>query len=173
MSLIWIHVSLLTTPFLYHSLIVPFLCRKIGGKRIMKRTYNKPVLNSETFVPNTYVAVCPPVNGKTEYWLACDGGDDDRDHTADGCLRATAYKITVNENTGIIESIFEMPNNSGWWDDGGYARNITVNGSPASSTPLKDLNGEYNLRWETQVIAVTMVHTGKLKLSTAVNVNLS
>lgn len=139
-----------------------------------RKTYTKPLLSSEAFVPNTYVAACAPENGKTEFWLACDGqSGDGRNHSQDGCKRPTAYKITFNENTQKIESIWEMPNNSGWWDDGGYAKNITVNGNPASSTPLTDLNGVYNLKWETQVIQVTMVHTGTLRLSTAVNVNLS
>lgn len=137
-----------------------------------KKGYVKPIIATEEFVPQEYVAVCLPENGVTEYYLACDGtSGDGRDHSEDGCRRPDAYIISVTEN-GYITSIYEKENNSGWWN-GGEATNITVNGSPASTTPLSDLNGTYNLSWETRVIAVTMKHTGTLKLSTAINVNLS
>ena len=35
----------------------------------MKRTYNKPVLKSETFVPNNYVAACVAENGETQFTI--------------------------------------------------------------------------------------------------------
>lgn len=139
----------------------------------MKRTYNKPVLNSETFVPNTYVAACVAENGETQFYLACIEEYQNisgEGHTDTGCKRPEAYTITLNANN-TIKSIFENPNNSGWWDQGGYATNIKVNGQSAQNVVL-DLNGEYTLTWDTHP-GITMGHTGILKLSTAINVNMS
>ena len=141
----------------------------------VKKNYTKPILMSEVFVPQEYVAVCPPVNGVTEYELACNGGEDViLQHSNNGCKRSDAYTISIDEQ-GYIKSIYEIPSDL---YNGGYAQNITVNGSPASTTPLTDLNGTYNLKWETKsydgtYIDIVFHHTGELRLSTAVNVNLS
>lgn len=139
--------------------------------KLQRKTYTKPILNSEAFVPNEYVAACAPENGITEYWIACDGkSGDGRDHNAEGCKRPTAYEVAVNQQ-GYIQYIYEAENELGW--GGGNATNITVNGSPSSSTPLSDPNGTYDLTWNTRVGWVTMYHTGQLKLSTAIKVNMS
>ncbi len=136
-----------------------------------KKGYVKPIIATEEFVPQEYVAVCVGEYGETQFYLACTGeSNDGRDHSEDGCKRPTAYRITVVNDK--IESIWEYPNNSGWWNQGGYATNIKVDGMDASTVTL-DKNGEYYLTWDTQVFQVTMNHTGTLKLSTAINVNNS
>lgn len=146
---------------------------------VRKRTYNKPLLQCEAFVPNEYVAACEPENGITEYYLACTAkdsyvqtqwGEIQAKHSDDGCKRATAFTVSVNEN-GYITSIYEAGNNSGAWS-GGECENITVNGLSASTVPLTNLNGAYSLTWTTNV-GYDMPHSGTLKLSTAQKVNMS
>lgn len=78
----------------------------------MKRTYNKPVLNSETFVPNTYVAVC----SITTYKMACivSGSEDsDRDgksctHRSGSCRSKEKQVITFDAN-GYLK-LYELEN---------------------------------------------------------------
>lgn len=138
-----------------------------------KKTYNKPLLQSEAFVPNEYVAACVAENGETQFYLACIEEYQDKPgegHTDNGCKRPEAYTITLNENN-TIKSIWENSNNSGWWNNGGYATNIKVNGQNIEGYVL-DLNGTYTLTWDTYP-GRTMGHTGILKLSTAINVNMS
>ena len=139
-----------------------------------KKGYVKPIIATEEFVPQEYVAVCLPEKGVTEYYLACDGtSGDGQSHRADGCLNPQAYEISVDTN-GYIVKIYERPNS---FFGGGNASNITVNGAPAATMPLTDINGEYALKWETTVWSWSgqsqMIHTGTIKLSTLVNVNLS
>lgn len=138
----------------------------------MKKSYIKPALCSEAFVPSSYVAACVAENGETQFYLCCIEPYQDKKgegHTDDGCHRPSAFTVTLNaDNT--IKSIYENANNSGWWN-GGYATNIKVEGESAENFPL-DLNGQYTITWDTHP-GTTMGHTGTLKLSTAVNVNIS
>lgn len=138
----------------------------------MKKSYIKPALCSEAFVPSSYVAACVAENGETQFYLCCNEPYQDKQgegHTDDGCHRPSAFTVTLNaDNT--IKSIYENGNNSGFWG-GGYATNIKVEGQPAANVPL-DLNSEYEITWDTKPV-ITMGHTGILRLSTAVNVNMS
>ena len=138
-----------------------------------KRNYVKPLLNSEAFEPQTYIAVCQPSYGATNYYLKCEetgltmGGL----HTTDGCRNPQAYSITVNSN-GYITNIYEIGNST---FDGGNAFDITVNGNNADNFILSDPNGKYSLTWKTEVKVwpYYMPHKGTLDLSTAITVNNS
>lgn len=141
-----------------------------------RKSYIKPVLCQEEFIPSSYVAACVAENGETQFYLCCteeyQAGVMGEGHTDDGCHRPEAFTVTLNEDK-TIKSIYENPNNSGWWNQGGYADNIQVNGQSAALVPLTDLNGSYELTWDTHPGWTTMGHSGTLTLSTAVNVNMS
>ena len=131
---------------------------------MMKRTYNKPILTSEAFVSNTYVAACALEGGEKKYYLACNGGNDDREHTVGGCLDPDAYEISIDDQ-GYIKSIWEVPNdeNPDYSFKGEYAQNITVNGGSYKTNPIHE--GDNYLTWTT--IYGIMKHTGILNLKTA------
>lgn len=148
-----------------------------------KKTYNKPLLQSEAFVPNEYVAACSPVAGATSFYLACTAEDSrlyledwgmtvNVRHSASGCKRATAFRVDIDNNTKKILHIYEDKNNSGYWDVEGECENIKVGGIPANEAPLSDPNGTYNLTWTTDV-GYDMPHSGTLRLTTPISVNMS
>lgn len=135
----------------------------------MKKSYIKPILCSEAFVPSSYVAACVAENGETTYYLQCDGDymNDRLPHTEEGCLRSTAYTITVKDNK--ITNIYEAPNVHGF--QGADVTNIKIDGKSINDVTL-DPNASYTLTWETYFIS-TYHHKGTFSTKTAINVNNS
>lgn len=146
-----------------------------------KRVYNKPMLITEAFVPQEYVAACAAEEGATSYFLQCTAEDSKIDlgiwgvhdvvHSSNGCKRPTAFRVDVDDKTMKIVNIYEAGNNSGYWDEEGPCENIQVNGVPASSVAL-ERNGAYSLTWTTDV-GYDMPHSGTLKLTTPISINHS
>lgn len=139
--------------------------------KLQRKTYTKPILNSEAFVPNTYVAACALENGVTEYTLSCTASDNWLEkHSDDGCRRPLAFKVTVTD--GHITKITEAGNTSGYWD-GGECENIRI--QPGNQKPENvtiSPNGTYNLTWTTDV-GYDMNHSGTLNCATAQYKNMS
>lgn len=135
-----------------------------------KKGYVKPIIATEEFVPQEYVAACVGEYGETQYQLACQATSYPWSQHID-CKSPDAYTITIDRN-GYITSIWERPNDSGNFDEGGYASNIKINGQDSSGYPLTDKNAIYNITWTTDV-GYDMQHTGTIKLSTAIVVNMS
>lgn len=137
-----------------------------------KKTYNKPLLQSEAFVPNEYVAACVAEVGKTQYYLACDSpldGADGHQHRTSGCKDFRAYTVDIDENNHIT-SIKET---NGWTLLGNpNAFNIKVNYEDASGVEIA-LNGTYDLEWQTKWGSDTLTHYGDFRRSTPINVNMS
>lgn len=137
-----------------------------------KRVYNKPMLITEAFVPQEYVAACAAEEGATSYFLQCTAEDGwFVKHSEDGCRRPTAFRVDVDDETMKIVNIYEAGNNSGFWNEEGPCENIQVNGVPASSVAL-ERNGAYSLTWTTDV-GYDMPHSGTLKLTTPISINHS
>lgn len=137
-----------------------------------KRVYNKPMLITEAFVPQEYVAACAVEEGATSYFLQCTAEDSWLvKHSEDGCRRPTAFRVDVDDETMKIVNIYEAGNNSGFWNEEGPCENIQVNGVPASSVAL-ERNGAYSLTWTTDV-GYDMPHSGTLKLTTPISINHS
>lgn len=76
-----------------------------------KRVYRKPVMESETFVPSAYCAIC--------FEIACKAMGQDRydkrcQHTQEDCGTATNQYIVENGN-GML-SMRELSHDQGWLD---------------------------------------------------------
>lgn len=74
-----------------------------------KKAYVKPSLESETFVPSAYCAIC--------FKIACEAMGNDRfdsrcEHTLDGCGTADHQSIRENENGNL--SMRELSADQGW-----------------------------------------------------------
>lgn len=74
-----------------------------------KRVYRKPVMESETFVPSAYCAIC--------FKIACEAMGDDKfdkrcEHTLDGCGTADHQAIRENSNGNL--SMWENSADQGW-----------------------------------------------------------
>lgn len=128
-----------------------------------KRIYNKPMLVTEAFVPNQYVAACAITPGVTSYAMKCSGEPKrtwkDWDHSEDGCLRESAFRVDMKGNQ--IVAIYEAANNSGFWDTEGPCENIVVKNGPITG------DGSYNLTWTTRTGMYDMPHSGTLTISTS------
>lgn len=136
-----------------------------------KRVYNKPMLMTEAFVPQEYVAACAVEYGGMAFYLKCDGdymGDKLR-HSSDGCLRPEAYTVFVDPETKKIDYIKEAPNRYGF--PGAEVSHIEVNGESYENVTIEP-NKEYSLTWETYYID-TYHHKGTLKTSASLQVNMS
>ena len=125
----------------------------------MKKSYIKPALCSEAFVPNEYVAVCATTGGDKSYSMACEV-DDPAHSTTDGCRVPAAFTITIDANGNIV-SIYERGNSSGNWN-GGEVDNINI---------VYKTEDEYKLTWTTKVrkwgFYYDMKHEGTLNIKTA------
>jgi len=74
-----------------------------------KRVYRKPVMESETFVPSAYCAIC--------FKIACEAMGDDRfdsrcEHKLDACGTADHQAIRENSNGNL--SMWENSADQGW-----------------------------------------------------------
>lgn len=125
----------------------------------MKKSYIKPALCSEAFVPNEYVAVCATTGGAKSYSMACEVNSSDHS-TTDGCRVPDAFTITIDADGNIV-SIYERGNNSGNWN-GGEVDNIEI---------VTKTENEYKLKWTTRVgkwgFYYNMQHEGTLNIKTA------
>lgn len=128
-----------------------------------RKLYNKPMLMAEEFVPNEYVAACAITPGVTSYVMKCDGEPKrtwkEWNHSEDGCLRESAFRVDVKDNQ--IIAIYEKENTSGWWNTEGPCENIVVENGPITG------DGNYNLTWTTQTGWFDMPHSGTLKINTS------
>lgn len=138
--------------------------------KLQRKTYTKPILSSEAFVPNTYVAACAETGGEISYSLVCNVNQNSHS-TTDGCRVPGAFTITIDKD-GCVTNIYERPNNSGNWN-GGDVDNLKINGIPYDD-PDACLSSEtttYNLTWTTRVgkwgFYTDMPHSGTLNRSTA------
>lgn len=144
-----------------------------------KKQYNKPILISEEFVPQEYVAVCAITPGVTSYAMNCSavdqydvtvkltgtqGGREGQSyktniiHSSDGCKRTSAFRVDIKDNQ--IIGIYEDKNDSGVWGAEGPCQNIVVTNGPITG------DGTYNLTWTTDV-GYNMPHSGTLRISTS------
>mgnify|MGYP003303271681 CR=1 FL=1 len=136
-----------------------------------KRVYGKPMLVTEAFVPQEYVAACALEYGDMAFRLKCDGDymGDRLPHTAEGCLRPEAYTVFVDTETDKIVYIEEAPNVHGF--QGAKVSNIKVDGVSYENAVIEP-NMSYGLTWETHYIT-TYHHKGTLTTSAAQQVNMS
>lgn len=142
-----------------------------------KKTYNKPLLQSEAFVPNEYVAACVAEIGVTQYYLACDSptdGADGHQHRTNGCKDPDAYTVDIDRNNHI--SLIKETN--GWTlfgDPNAFNIKIKVGDKYVDASEVEiDLNGEYDLQWQTKWgYNDILTHYGDFKRTTPINVNMS
>lgn len=139
-----------------------------------RKTYTKPLLSSEAFVPNTYVAACVAEYGETTYYLACDSplnGADGHQHRDNGCKDAKAYTVYINQE-GHITGINE--NSTNWGNHDAFDIKVQTNNGYVDASVVKiELNGIYNLQWKTTWYGQTLSHYGDFRRSTPINVNMS
>lgn len=79
---------------------------------VRKRTYNKPLLQCEAFVPNEYIATCNFVTYKIKCLVRgnedSDGDGIDGDHQSWGCRNENKQIITFDSN-GYLK-LYELEN---------------------------------------------------------------
>ena len=145
-----------------------------------KRNYVKPLLNSEAFVPQSYVASCQPTNGDLKYYISCNikglEGLNFKYHDPNKCGSSTAYEITISPDYKITK-LFERPHKGGF-EYGCDAYDITVGGTTYASCPTGPIstsgNDEVNLTWKTKLTNGSVyTHQGSINLSQAILVNAS
>ena len=112
-----------------------------------KKTYTKPILTSEAFVPNEYVAACET---HKEYGLKCDTtranaletGNPPGGHrsTAGYCGHISSQKILTNSE-GIIKEIYEMY-------EGTTRLDLDLVGGDFIGLDIDDLEGQ-EIQWKT------------------------
>lgn len=135
-----------------------------------KRVYNKPMLMTEAFVPQEYVAACATIPGVTSYAMSCRGEPkenpdpglfepDEWNHSEDGCLRTSAFRVDIKDNK--IVAIYEAANTSGYWNTEGPCENIKILNGPIVG------DGAYELEWTTRTGWIDMPHSGTLVISTS------
>ena len=128
-----------------------------------KRVYNKPMLMTEAFVPQEYVAACATIPGVTSYAMSCSGEPKktwkEWDHSEDGCLRTSAFRVDIKDNK--IVAIYEAENTSGYWNTEGPCENIKILNGPIVG------DGAYELEWTTKTGWIDMPHSGTLVISTS------
>ena len=140
-----------------------------------KRNYVKPLLNSEEFVPQTYVAGCQPTNGELTYYISCAKKGGFPYHNPNYCGSPTAYEITINDEYKITK-LYENPHTG--FSKGDDAYDIQVNGKTYTSVPTEpictDPNKPVTIGWKTKDdLGFTYNHQGTITLSQATIVNAS
>lgn len=83
------------------------LGQRIKNENMEKRKYEKPMLISEAFIPNEYVAAC--------WYIACDYGNGENNHWDPYHFGDENYKHAANPNgTGCghanNQHIYDLPN---------------------------------------------------------------
>ncbi|MBE6272578.1 MAG: hypothetical protein E7097_01635 [Bacteroides sp.] len=122
-----------------------------------KRNYVKPLLNSEEFVPQEYIAVC--------YQLECDyrGYVNGDYHSSGGCGNPENQVIRVDENGNII-NIYEKPNdeNDDWHFPGYTAELEEITTSTGSYNVTTLIKQRATINWRTYVGDHYMHHSGTI-----------
>ena len=140
-----------------------------------KRNYVKPILNSEAFIPQTYVAACQPTNGELTYYISCGKRGGWPYHNPNYCGSSTAYQITINDEYEITK-LYESPHPG--FSEGDDAFGIEVNGNTYESVPTgpicTDPDVPVTIIWKTKDdYGITYTHQGTITLNQATLVNAS
>lgn len=135
-----------------------------------KRNYVKPILNSETFIPSEYIAVCYTLKCNTSAANAYEssiGNTPIGGHSSWGCGNKTHQSISVGEN-GILNSAKE--NDHPYWDP---LEMIFItelpdekDGETVRETPFAVKNGDI-VYWITQNGDNKYYHQGQIELTDA------
>ena len=137
----------------------------------MKKSYIKPILCSEAFVPNEYVAACET---HKEYGLACDtdaaneyeesiknypyGGHRDR---VGNCGNPSSQKI-LTDIEGIIKEIYELY-------EGTTRLDLELVGGDFIGLDIDNLEGQ-TIHWKTKLYNWTYNHQGKIQITSSTKV---
>lgn len=143
--------------------------------KLQRKTYTKPILNSEAFVPNEYVAACET---HKEYGLKCEtsranayeesihndpyGGHRDR---PGNCGNINSQKI-LTDSEGIIKEIYELY-------EGTTRLDLELVGGTFIGQDIDNLAGQ-EIRWRTYLNTQwgnwTYNHIGTIQTTSSVKV---